>query len=145
MLKGINPLLTPELLYALRAMGHGDEITVVDANFTVETLGPKPIRIAGADAPPVVEAILSLMPLDDFVEVPVHRMQVVGAPDKNLPVFDDFAKAVRKHGGKVKIGSLERFAFYERAKKSYAVVATSEPRLYGNLILKKGVIRPDER
>ena len=138
MLKRLSPLLTPDLLYVLRAMGHGDEISIVDANYPADSAGPHVVRLDGVAATDVVDAILSVMPLDDFVE------PAAGAsPDQ--PIFAAYRQLVEKHeGGKIKLNSIERFKFYERANKAYAMVATGERRLYGNIILKKGVIRPDE-
>ena len=144
MLKSLDPLLTPELLHALRAMGHGDEITVVDANYPAESAGPAVIRLDGVSATQALDAILSVMPLDDFVPEACWSMQVVGAPDQDPPIFGEFRAVIeRREGAKFKLAGLERFAFYERASRSYAIVATGERRLYGNVILKKGVIRPD--
>jgi L-fucose mutarotase len=143
MLKGIDPLLNAELLHALRAMGHGDEIAVVDANFPAATMAKRLIRLDGVDAVRAVEAILSLLPLDDFIDHPASRMQVVGDADAVPPVCQEFQKQVDRAAGKrTPLATIERHAFYERVKRCYAVVATGENRLYGNLIITKGVIRP---
>jgi L-fucose mutarotase len=143
MLKGIDPLLNADLLHALRAMGHGDEIAVVDANFPATTMARRLIRLDGVDALRAVDAILSLLPLDDFVEQPATRMQVVGDPKAVPPVCREFQKLVDRAAGKpLPLATVERHAFYERVKACYAVVATGETRLYGNLIITKGVIRP---
>ena len=136
MLKGIDPLLGPDLLRVLRAMGHGDEIVIADANFPASSTHGCVIRADGIDAVRMVEAIVSVMPLDDFVPAAAFRMAVVDKPDEIPPIAAHFQTRVGN------IEALERFAFYERAKKAFAVVATGETRLYGNLILKKGVIRP---
>ncbi|KAH8653755.1 RbsD/FucU transport protein family [Xylariales sp. PMI_506] len=142
MLKGIDPLLTPELLQALRAMGHGDVIAIVDANFPAASIGPPVIRLAGADATQVANAILSVLPLDDFVPESAWCMEVVGEPEADLPVMQDFRAAIAKHESpKFELKKMERFAFYEAAKKTFVVVSTNETRLYGNLLLKKGVIK----
>ena len=144
MLKNLNPLLTPDLLQVLRAMGHGDEIVIVDANFPAESSGPEVVRLDGADATRVLDAVLSVMPLDDFVPEAAWRMEVVGQPDAEQPIFDEFRKVIAaREGPQFKLASLERFKFYERASACYAVVATGERRLYGNVILKKGVVRPE--
>lgn len=143
MLKNIPPLLGPELLYVLQAMGHGDEITIVDANYPGDSAGPHLVRMDGHSATDVLDAILTLMPLDTFVDDPAICMQVVGDASKRMPVMDEFDAIIRKHEPKMKLTSLERFAFYERANSGYAVVQTGERRLYGNVILKKGVIHPD--
>ncbi|MGH6959197.1 MAG: RbsD/FucU family protein [Dongiaceae bacterium] len=143
MLKGIDPLLNADLLHILRAMGHGDDIVVVDANFPATTMGRRVVRLDGVDATRATEAILSVLPLDDFVDAPAARMEVVGEPKTVPPVCKEFQKLVDAAAGKhLELGRIERFAFYERAKAAYALVATGERRLYGNLLLKKGVIRP---
>jgi len=143
MLKNLDPLLTPDLLQVLRAMGHGDEIVIVDANFPAESSGPQVVRLDGVDATRVLDAVLSVMPLDDFVDEACWRMQVVGAPDEEQHVFQEFRDVIaRREGPKFALASLERFAFYARAEQCFAVVATGERRLYGNIILKKGVVRP---
>ena len=144
MLKNLDPILTPDLLRALRAMGHGDEIVIVDANYPAASAGPPVVRLDGVDATRALDAILSVMPLDDFVPEACWRMEVVGAPDAEQPIFAEFRKIIAaREGARFKLGSIERFAFYERARRCFAVVATNERRLYGNVILKKGVIRPD--
>ena len=145
MLKGIDPLLNADLLYALGAMGHGDEIAVVDANFPALAMAKRLIRLDGVDAVRAVEAILSLLPLDDFVDQPASRMQVVGDADAVPPVCQEFQKLVDRSAGKrTPLATIERHAFYERVKQCFAVVATGETRLYGNLIITKGVIRPED-
>ena len=142
MLKGLDPLLSPELLQALRAMGHGDEIVIVDANFPAESAGPPVVRLVGAGATEAAGAILSVMPLDEFVPEAAWRMEVVGAPDEEQPIFEEFRAVIRRHEGEAfGLAKLERYAFYARAEQAFAVVATGERRLYGNLILKKGVVR----
>jgi len=143
MLKGIDPLLTPDLIYTLRAMGHGDEIALVDANFPAESTGPQVVRLDAADAARALDAILSVMPLDTFAPEACWGMEVVGDPNADLPVFVEFREIIAsREGGAFKIAKLERFAFYERAAGCFAIVATGERRLYGNVILKKGVIPP---
>ena len=141
MLRGIDPLLSPELLRILRAMGHGDEITIVDANYPALSNAKRLVRLEGANATQALEAILSVLPLDSFVESPAHCMQVVGRPDEIPPAVADFQTVVdRLAGFPEKIGMIERFAFYDRAKQSFAIVATAERRLYGNITLTKGVL-----
>jgi L-fucose mutarotase len=143
MLKGIDPLLSPDLLAILRAMGHGDEIAIVDANFPAASTARRLVRLDGVSATAVLDAILSVMPLDDFVPEAAWRMQVVDAPDAEQPIFATFREILAAHEGQnIGLAPLERFAFYERAKTAYALVATGEARLYGNIILKKGIIRP---
>lgn len=144
MLRGLNPLLTPELLMILRAMGHGDEIAIVDANYPALRDARRMARLDGADASQALEAVLTVLPLDSFVESPAHCMQVVGRPDEIPPAVADFQMIIdRLAGFPEKIAMLERFAFYDRAKQCFAIVATSERRLYGNIILTKGVIGAD--
>ena len=142
MLKGLSPILSPDLLWTLRAMGHGDEITIVDANYPGTSAGPELIRIDAATAPQVLDAILSLLPLDQYDDVAAISMQVVGDPDKREPIVDEFEQIVQRHEPSHKVHSLERFAFYERANAGYAIVQTGETRQYGNLMLKKGIVRP---
>ena len=142
MLKNLDPLLSPDLLMVLRSMGHGDEIAVVDANFPAASMAQRLVRLDGLTASAVTGAILSVMPLDDFVPEAAWRMEVVGDPEAEQPIFDEFRAAIARHeGADFRLAALERFAFYERAKAAYAIVSTGESRLYGNIILKKGVMR----
>lgn len=142
MLKGIPPILGPDLLHALRAMGHGDEICIVDANYPAENAGPLVIRLDGVSATETLEAILTLMPLDTFVDKAAFAMEVVGAPKQREATHKEFDKLIKKYEPGMKLHLLERFAFYERVRDAYAIVQTGERRLYGNVLLKKGVIRP---
>ncbi|MBV9044923.1 MAG: ribose ABC transporter [Alphaproteobacteria bacterium] len=142
MLKGIDPLLGPDLLATLRAMGHGDEIVIADANFPAAGIGARVHRADGVDAVRMVAAIASLLPLDDFVPAAAFRMAVVDKPAEVPPITGEFMRALATNGYARPIEAVERFAFYERARNAFAIVATGETRLYGNLILKKGVIRP---
>jgi L-fucose mutarotase len=143
MLKGIPHILSPELLHALQAMGHGDEITIVDGNYPGDSAGPILVRADGHPATTLLEAILTVMPLDDFVDDPAVTMQVVGDSGQVPPIVGEFGRIVGKYEPKVKMAAMERFAFYKRANAGYAIVQTGEQRLYGNIILKKGVIRPE--
>lgn len=141
MLRNIDPILSPDLLYALRAMGHGDEIVISDANFPGTSSGPTCIRADGSTASDVLKAILSVMPLDAFVEDPALTMQVVGDPDAIPEAVADFQDIINEVADTpAQIQTLERFAFYDRAATAFAIVQTGERRLYGNIILKKGVI-----
>lgn len=141
MLRNIDPILSPDLLYALRAMGHGDEIVLADANFPGESLGPTCIRADGSTASEVLQAVLSVMPLDIYVPDPALTMQVVGDTDAIPEAVADFQNIIEKTADNpAQIQTLERFAFYERAATAFAIVQTGERRLYGNIILKKGVI-----
>jgi L-fucose mutarotase len=143
MLKGIDPLLGPELLGILRAMGHGDDIAIVDANFPATSSARRLVRMDGLDAPRVVRAVLSVQPLDTFVPNAAFRMAVVDNPSDIPPITLEFAELLAAAGYHGEIEAIERFAFYERARNSYAVVATGERRYWGNLILKKGAIPPN--
>lgn len=142
MLKNIDPLLGPELLRVLRAMGHGDEIAIVDANYPAEEHARRLVRMDGHDAPRLVDAILSVMPVDDSVAEAVFRPAAFGDPRRMEPVFGDFTAAVMKHEPERKIVPLTGVDFYNRVKAAFAIVASGERRLYGNLIIRKGVIRP---
>ncbi|HVM99712.1 MAG TPA: RbsD/FucU domain-containing protein [Caulobacteraceae bacterium] len=143
MLKGIDPLLGPELLATLRAMGHADEIAIVDANFPAAANARRLIRAEGASATRMVEAILSVLPLEQFEPVAAFRMAVDGAPDELPPVIGEFERLLRAVGYEGPIGALPRFDYYERTRAAYAIVSTGERRYWGNLILKKGAIPPE--
>ena len=143
MLKNLDPLLGPELLAVLRGMGHGDDIALVDANFPAAALARRLVRLDGVDLPRALASVLSVLPLDDFVPEPAWRMQVVGGGEPDLPIFAEVARALADGAGKeTRLGTLERFAFYARAREAYAIVATGERRLYGCVLLRKGVLRP---
>jgi L-fucose mutarotase len=143
MLKGIDPLLGPELLATLRAMGHADEIAVVDANFPAAANAKRLIRAEGVTATRMVQAILSVLPLEQFEPVAAFRMAVDGAPDELPPVIGEFEQLLKAAGYEGPIAALERFPYYERTRGAYAIVATGERRYWGNLILKKGAIPPE--
>jgi L-fucose mutarotase len=149
MLKNINPLLTPELLSVLAAMGHGDELAVTDANFPAESVARgtshgRAISAAGASLPEAVSAILSVLPLDEFVDAPVRRMAIDVTPDELPGVQQEVQTVVDAVSGRHwPMGVLERFAFYDAARGCYAVVLTGERRLYGNVLIKKGAIPPE--
>ncbi len=143
MLKGISPLLSPELLKILADMGHGDEIVIGDGNFPAASMGKRCVRMDGHGANEALDAILQLFPLDDFVEAPVTLMEVVpGSLDvAEPPIWAEFRKTIQKYEPDAKIGFEERFSFYERSKNAYATIQTGEGALYACIILKKGVIR----
>ena len=149
MLKNLDPLLTPELLYVLRAMGHGDELILADCNFPSDSIASETtygnlIRLDGNTISEAADAIMSIFPLDSFVDNAVLRMEVVGNPAEVLEVHKDVQQSVDKFSeGNWPMGSIERHAFYDRAKKAYAVVSTSERRPYGCFVLVKGIIAPD--
>jgi L-fucose mutarotase len=141
MLKRIPPILSPELLYAIAQMGHGDEIVLADANFPSVANARRLVRADGHGVPPVLKAILELFPLDEFVEQPAAVMRRVDQPDEPAPVWTEYQRLLDGSAGKhIAVERVERFAFYERARGAFAIVATGETALYGNLILKKGVI-----
>ena len=148
MLKNIDPLLSADVLYALRAMGHGDALVLCDANFPADSVARqtvlgKLLRIDGVDAVRAAQAILSVFPLDTFVDHAVLRMEVVGRPDEVPPVQAEVQREIDRIEGKSSpMGSIERFAFYERARHAYCVVATGERRFYGCFVFHKGVIPP---
>lgn len=143
MLKGISPLINPELLQILAEMGHGDEIVIGDGNFPARSMGQRCVRCDGHSVPQMLDAILQLFPLDDFVAEPVTLMEVVpgSVPDGEPPIWQTFRDIIRKHEPAAKIGFCERFAFYERSRKAFATIQTGESALYACIILKKGVIR----
>ena len=147
MLKSLDPLLNADVLYALRAMGHGDDIILCDTNFPADsvsklTVHGKLLRI-DASAARVARAVLSVMPLDSFVEKPASRMEIVGKPNEIPPVQAEVQVEIDKAEGKPwPMGSIERFAFYDLAKKAYCVIQTGETRFYGCFVFKKGVIPP---
>lgn len=141
MLKGISPLLQPELLKVLAEMGHGDEIVIGDANFPAATMGKRCIRCDGHKVTDLLDAILQIFPLDTFVEAPVTLMEVVpGTAPAEPPIWKDFREVIEKYEPGKQIGFEERFAFYERSKQAFATIQTGETALYACVILKKGVI-----
>jgi L-fucose mutarotase len=143
MLIGLDPLLTPDLLHALAAMGHGDRIVLVDANYPA-TRGRRLIALPGADAPRTLGAILSLLPIDTFVPDPAAVMQVVGDPTAVPPVVAEMNAILRAHGAGPAAG-IERHQFYAAAETAYAIVQTGERRFYGNIMLTKGVLPPEAK
>lgn len=149
MLKGIDPILNADVLYALRAMGHGDDLIIADTNFPSDsvarqTVFGKLLRIDAVTAGRAAKAILSVMPLDAFVEKPASRMEIVGKPDEVPPVQAEVQKEIDAAEGRAwPMGSIDRFAFYDLARKAYCVIQTGERRFYGCFVFKKGVIPPD--
>jgi|HubBroStandDraft_6_1064221.scaffolds.fasta_scaffold1364763_1 L-fucose mutarotase len=142
MLRGIHPLLSPDLLHALAVMGHGDRIAVVDANFPALSHAKRLIALPGVTAPAVLEAILSVLPIDDFEPHPVSVMQVVGDAAMIPEAVREFI-VILAHNDLAPPARLERHAFYHAAAETFAVVQTGERRFYGNILLTKGVIPPD--
>lgn len=149
MLKGISSLLNAEVLFALRAMGHGDDLIIADTNFPSDSIARqtqlgKLLRIDNVTAAEAVAAVLSVMPLDTFIDDSAARMEIVGAPDEIPPVQQEVQQAIDAAEGKSwPMISIERFAFYERAKQAYCVIQTGERRFYGCFAFRKGVIPPE--
>lgn len=141
MLKRIPPILSPELLKTLMEMGHGDEIVLADGNFPAASCAKRLVRADGHGVPELLDAVLRLFPLDQYVAEPVGLMQVVPGDPVVPTIWDDYRAIVTKHEQhEVGFEMIERFDFYERAKQAYAVVATGETAQYANIILKKGVV-----
>lgn len=144
MLIGIDPILGPDCLALLRAMGHGDEVVLADANFPAAATGRRLVRLDGVDVVRTLDAVLAILPVDDFEAHPLIGMRPVGEGTSVAPVIADMQRVVdRRTGGRFTIALVERFAFYERARNAFGVIATGERRFYGNLIVRKGVIPPD--
>ncbi len=149
MLKGISPLLNADVLYALRAMGHGDDLIIADTNFPSDSIARQTrlgrlLRIDNVTAAAAVEAVLSVYPLDTFVDDSAGRMEIVGSPDEVPPVQQEVQRAVDRAEGKSwPMVGVERYAFYERAKQAYCVIQTGERRFYGCFAFRKGVVPPE--
>lgn len=140
MLKGIPSIISPELLKILMEMGHGDEIVIADGNFPAASIAQRLVRSDGNMVPEMLEAVLSVFPLDKYVPKPVALMSLVPGETYKPEIWSVYRSICSKHEFFTDFESVERFAFYERAKKAYAVIATSETALYANIILKKGVV-----
>ena len=149
MLKGLNPLLNAEVLYALRAMGHGDDLIICDTNFPADSVARQTrlgelLRIDNVTAAQAIEAVLSVYPLDTFVDDAAARMEIVGKTDEIPPVQQEVQTVIDAAEGRSWLMvPIERYAFYERAKQAYCVIQTGERRFYGCFALRKGVIPPD--
>lgn len=144
MLLGIDPLLNADILYILRAMGHGDELVIVDANFPLESSAQQYVRADGVDAATMLRAVLGVLPIDSFGEDPLVSMAPVHDPDDEVPALRYLRKVIAEvDGGKWSLALIERFAFYERTREAFAVIGTGERRFYGNILIRKGVIAPD--
>jgi len=142
MLIGISKLISPELLKVLMEMGHSDEIVLADGNFPAASHAQRLVRCDGHSIPELLDAILQLFPLDQYVEKPAALMEVVPGDTAETPIWETYKGIIENHSGLDQpFEHVERFAFYERSKKAYAVIATGESALYANLILKKGVIK----
>lgn len=147
MLKGIPAILSPELLKVLCEMGHSDRIVIADGNFPAESMGKDAIviRCDGHGTSEILEAILKVFPLDTYVEHPMNLMEVMPGDPVETPIWDTYKEIVERYEkrGSSVVGSIERFAFYEEAKKAYAIIATGETALYANIMLQKGVVIPE--
>jgi L-fucose mutarotase len=144
MLKGVPNIISPKLLKILMEMGHGDEIVLADGNFPAASVAVRLVRADGHNIPELLEAILKFFPLDIYVDSAVALMAVVPGDKVKPSIWEKYRATIKKSGEKFEdFEMVERFAFYERAAKAYAVVATSEAALYANIILKKGIIKPD--
>ena len=141
MLKGVPSILSPELLMILMEMGHGDELVIGDGNFPAASCAQRLVRLDGHGVPAILDAILALFPLDTFVEAPVALMDVVPGDPTVPAIWAEYKKIVAEREGDKRFEFVERFAFYERAKRAYAIVASGETALYANVILKKGVVK----
>ena len=142
MLKNHGPLHTPDLLYALASMGHGDDLAIVDAHFPADSMAQRLIRLDGANATDTLRACLELIPLDTFVPDPALRMRVVDNPEEVRPIQHEFQQIVNEaEGREIPLKAIDRFGFYERAKAAYAIVLTGELRTYGCVLVKKGVVQ----
>jgi len=149
MLKGIPSILSPELLKVLCEMGHSDRLVISDGNFPAESMGKDSIviRLDGHGVPEVLEAILKVFPLDEYVDEPVNLMEVVPGDPVETPIWDTYENIVTKYDkrGKGAIKHIERFSFYDQAKTAYAIIATGERALYANIMIQKGVVKPEEQ
>ena len=143
MLKNVPKIISPELLKTLCEMGHGDEIVIADGNFPAETFGKRVIRADGIGSAAMLEAVLSLIPLDTYSNPNMILMQLMECDEGkiNPVIWQEYEKIAEKYDKNVQIGNIDRFAFYERAKTAFAVIATGEEAVYANIILKKGVIK----
>ena len=144
MLKGIPKILSPELLKVLCEMGHSDRLVIADGNFPAESIGKNAVvvRCDGHGVPELLDAILQVFPLDTYVEYPVNLMEVMPGDNVETPIWDTYKEIISKYdsrGGKC-VGGIERFQFYEEAKRSYAILATGEKAVYANIMLQKGVV-----
>jgi len=141
MLNQIPSILSPDILKVLMEMGHGDEIVIADGNFPSASIAQRLLRCDGHMVPPILDAILKFFPLDQYVKLPVALMAVVPGDTYKPTIWDTYREVIGKYEKISDFDYVERFAFYERAKKAYAVIATSEIALYANIILKKGVVK----
>ena len=144
MLINIDPILSPEILHTLRAMGHGDKLVLCDSNFPAYSMNSRVHRIDGVGAARAAKAILSIFTLDSFIEFPLIRMQIDDKPEELNDVHKELNDVMLNEAGpNWTMGSIERFKFYEEAKTAYAIITTNETRPFGCFILTKGVVKPD--
>ena len=143
MLIGIDPILNADLLHGLRAMGHGDTLVIADGNFPATSVARRLINMQAADLRRTLKAILSVLPIDQYGVDPIIGMEVVGNPTQNMPAHDIIREEIAAANSTVTLKLDERFSFYEQAKNAFLVVATGEPLLCGNVIIRKGIIPPD--
>ena len=141
MLRGIDPLIGPELLYTLASMGHGDELVIVDRNFPATSMNSRVHRLDGAGAVTVTQAVFSLLPIDSFIPIPLECMEIVGRPGVVNEIQAEVqAVASRSAGREISMSALERFEFYRRTRAAFAVLVTGEERPFGCFIVTKGVL-----
>ena len=141
MLKGIDPVISPELLKIIMEMGHSDELVIGDGNFPAASNAQRLVRLDGHGVCEILDALLKLFPLDTYVEAPVGLMAVTPGDDVVPVIWEDYKRIIKEREGDHNIEMIERFEFYERARNAYAIVATGETALYANIILKKGVVK----
>ncbi|MBQ4088268.1 MAG: L-fucose mutarotase [Clostridia bacterium] len=141
MLKGIDPIISPELLKIIMEMGHGDELVIGDGNFPAASNAQRLVRLDGHGVCEILDALLKLYPLDTYVDAPVGLMAVTPGDDVVPVIWEDYKRIIKEREGDHNIEMIGRFEFYDRAKKAYAIVATGETALYANIILKKGVVK----
>lgn len=145
MLKHIPSVLSPELLKILMEMGHGDEIVIADGNFPSAAIAQRLVRLDGHGVPEILDAIMKFFPLDAYTQKAVALMEVVPGDNVVPTIWDEYKRIIKKTEPEhCDIEYIERFAFYERAKKAYAVIATGESAIYANILLKKGVVLPED-
>jgi L-fucose mutarotase len=142
MLKNISLLLTPDLLKVLCEMGHGDEIVIADGNFPAHSINERVIRLDGHGGAEMLGAIMSVIPLDTYAEPNAMLMEVVKGDEVETPIWEEYKEIIKKYDsrGESAVGEIDRFDFYEEAKKAYCIIATSESAIYANIMLQKGVI-----
>ncbi len=140
MLKNVPNIISPELLKILDEMGHGDEIVIADGNFPSSSCAKRLVRLDGHSGTQVLDAVLKMIPVDTYSENPIYLMKVVDGVKTVPEIWSEYEKTIKANNERCKIDNLERFEFYERAKKAYAIIATSESALYANIIITKGVL-----